>query len=166
MAGLELFKKRHSVRIFQEKPIAKSVLEDIVDAARLAPTARNVQPWEFVVVTGRTLLKDIAAITDHGKFIANAAACILVFCADTKYYLEDGCAATENILLAAAGSGLGSCWVAADKKDYCLRINSLLCAPASFKLVSMVAVGYPLAGAQRDFVQKRCLEEVIHWEKF
>jgi nitroreductase len=166
MAGLELFRKRRSVRVFQEKPIAKNVLEDIVDAARLAPTARNVQPWEFVVVTGKDMLKEIAGITDHGKFIANAAACILVFCADTKYYLEDGCAATENMLLAAAGSGLGSCWVAGDKKDYCGRINSLLFVPGSFKLVSVVAVGYPLAGNEKDTVQKRVLDEVIHWEKF
>jgi len=166
MAGLDLFRKRRSVRVFLEKPVAKSVLEDIVDAARLAPTARNVQPWEFIVVTGKGLLKDIAAITDHGKFIANAAACILVFCADTKYYLEDGCAATENMLLAAAASGLGSCWVAGDKKDYSGRINSLLSVPGSFKLVSMVAVGYPLAGEQKDPIPKRGLAEVIHWDKF
>ncbi|MCK9594884.1 MAG: nitroreductase family protein [Candidatus Omnitrophica bacterium] len=166
MSGIDLFKKRRSARAFQEKPIAKSVLEDIVDAARLAPTARNVQPWEFVVVTGKAILKDIAAITDHGKFIANAGACILVFCADTKYYLEDGCAATENILLAAAALGLGACWVAADKKAYCDRINSLFSAPGSFKLVSMVAIGYLLPGEENNPVQKRGLEEVIHWEKF
>lgn len=166
MSGGDLFKKRRSVRIYQDTPVPREALEAVVDAARFAPTARNVQPWEFVVVTAKGVLRDIAGITDHGKFIAGAGACILVFCSGTKYYLEDGCAATENILLACADAGLGACWVAADKKEYCGRINALLSVPDSFKLVSMVAIGYPLAGEGNNPPQKRDLKEVIHWEKF
>ena len=86
---VELIKKRRSVREFTDKAIARESLEKIVDAAKFAPTARNVQPWEFVAVTDRQLLKRFRGNTEHGKFIAAAGACILVFSQDTKYFLED-----------------------------------------------------------------------------
>jgi nitroreductase len=81
-------------------------------------TAVNIQPWEFVVVTEPAVLRKIAELTDYGKFIAEAPVCVLVLCAERKYYLQDGSATTENILLAARAHGLGSCWVAGDAKHY------------------------------------------------
>jgi len=75
-------------------------------AARLAPTARNVQPWEFVVVTEASKRRQLAALTDHGKFIAEAPVCVAVLSHETKYYIEDCSAATTSILLAAAALGL------------------------------------------------------------
>ncbi|MCM8780126.1 MAG: nitroreductase family protein, partial [Candidatus Omnitrophica bacterium] len=89
--------------------------------------------------------------------------CIAVFCKDTKYYLEDGCAATENLLLAATDLGLASCWVAGDKKPYAAFVNELLGVPAGFKLVSLVALG---KSKDKMAVPKRSLNEVIHWDKF
>jgi nitroreductase len=89
----------------------------MVDCRRLAATAVNIQPWEFVVVTDPEALRSIANTTDFGGFIADAPAYIVVICRETKYYLEDGSAATKNILLAARVHGLGSCWVAGDKKS-------------------------------------------------
>jgi nitroreductase len=167
MDGLiEIIKKRRSIRQYKDKPIPKDLLEFIVDAARFAPTARDIQPWEFVVVTEGSVLKEIAGITDHGKFIAQAKACILVFCQDTKYYLEDGCAATENLLIAAASRGIGSCWVAGDKKSYCSKLGELLNVPESFKLVSIVALGYPESENSFKIADKKSLKQLIHWEKF
>ena len=101
---------------------------------------------------------------DTGPFIAEAAACIIVYCKDTKYYLEDGCAATENILLAAADAALGACWVAGDKKAYAPEVSLLLGAPSDMKLVSLIPVGWPLDELEQ--IKSRGLEEVIHWEKF
>ena len=166
MDALTALKTRRSIREYKDKPIPKDVLEKIVDAARFAPTARNEQPWEFVVVSERAALNKISAITDHGKFIALGAACILVFCRDTKYYLEDGAAATQSLLLAATALGVGSCWVAGDKKPYCRPINELLSVPLTLKLVSLISLGYPESEKAFNITQKRSLEEVIHWERF
>ena len=166
MDAIEVLKKRRSVRVFQDKAIAKADLEAIADAARFAPTARNVQPWEFVVITDGKILSKIAELAENGRFIASVKVCIAVFCTDTKYYLEDGCAATVNILNAAAALGIGSCWVAGDKKPYCSEIAQLLSAPPALKLVSLIALGYPQDKNSFRLVDKRPLNELLHWEKF
>ena len=121
MENLELLKFRRSIRSFSNKPISQADLERLIDVARFAPTARNVQPWELVVVTDKQKLVEFAKLAENGRFMAQAAACIAVFCAETKYYLEDGCAATCNILLAATALGIGSCWIAGDKSPTLCR---------------------------------------------
>jgi nitroreductase len=163
---LKFLKIRRSVRVFQNKSIPKNQLEKIVDVARFAPTARNVQPWEFVVVTDKARLTELANLAENGRFIAQAAACIAVFSTDTKYFLEDGSAATCNILLAATALGIGSCWVAGDKKPYCQEVNVLLNAPLGMKLISIIALGYPQDKNVFRVMPKRELKELLHWEKF
>jgi nitroreductase len=96
--------------------------------------------------------------------LKEAGACILVFCKPTKYYLEDGSAATQNILIAATAYGLGSCWIAGDKKEYAEAIKEFLKVPGEYKLVSLVAMGYPKGEPPQK--RKRPLEEVLHWERF
>ena len=166
MEPLEIIKTRRSIREYADKEIAKDLLEKIVDAGRFAPTARNVQPWEFVVITQAPSLKKLGELAENGRFLVQAKACIAVFCADTKYYLEDGCAATCNIMLAAASLGIGSCWVAGDKKPYCSDVAKLFNAPAGYKLVSLIALGYPKSKDSFHIAEKRGLKEVIHWDKF
>lgn len=164
MDTFDAIKARCSVREFDDRKIPKDLIEKIVDCGRVAPTARGEEPWEFIAVTDKKRLKEIAGITDYGKFIANSGCAILVFCKDTKYYLEDGCAATENMLIAATSLGIGSCWVAGDKKSYCPKLIDLLGVPAGYKLVSIIALGYP---AQKTSpTEKRPLKEVLHWESF
>ena len=166
MEVLELLKKRRSIREYSNELIPADALEKIIEAAGFAPTARNVQPWEFVVITQVPALKKLSELADNGRFLAQAKACIAVFCSDTKYYLEDGCAATCNILLAATSLGIGSCWVAGDKKPYCAEVAKLLNAPAAYKLVSLVALGYPKSKDSFYTAEKRALKEILHWEKF
>lgn len=163
MHAIEALKTRRSIRAFKPDPVRKEVLEDIIDCGRLAATARNEQPWEFVVVTDAQMRKQIADATDFGKFIANAPVCVAVVCEDGKYYLEDGAAATQNILVAARAHGLGGCWVAGDKKPYAPRICAMLGAPESCKLVSLIALGHP---GESPSPAKRQLDEVLHWEEF
>jgi len=115
------------------------------------------------VVTKPAMRRKTAEITDYGKFIAEAPVCVLVLCAETKYYLEDGSAATENILLAARAHGLGSCWVAGDKKHYTPDICQLVGAPRGYKLVSLIPIGCP---AETPEQPKRPLAEVLHWERY
>jgi nitroreductase len=122
------------------------------------------EPWEFVVITDAASRRQIADLTDYGRFIAQAPACVAVFCRDVRYYLEDGCAAVENLLIAACALGLGACWVAGDKKPYARAVGELLRAPQDMKLIALVALGY--ARGPLPARQKRPLQEVIHWERF
>jgi nitroreductase len=163
MDAIEALKTRRSVRSFKSDPVSQEVIEDIVDCGRLAATARNEQLWEFVVVTDVETRKRIADTTDFGKFIATSPVCIAVLCEDGKYYLEDGSAATQNILVAARAHGLGTCWVAGDKKPYAEKLRAILGAPEGHKLVSLVALGYP---GESPSPAKRELTEVLHWEKY
>ncbi|MGP8175391.1 MAG: nitroreductase family protein [Terracidiphilus sp.] len=163
MDAIEALRTRRSIRAYTAEAVARNVIEEMVDCARLAATARNDQPWEFVVVTEREALGRIAGLADYGKFIGDAAACVVVLCKDTKYYLEDGSAASQNMLLAATAHGLGACWVAGDKKPYAETIRKLVGAPDGYKVVSLVPFGYP---AESPHTRKRPLAEVLHWEKF
>lgn len=165
MRTYEAITKRRSIREFQDKEISRKNLIKLVDAGRLSPTARNDQPWEFIVVTEKDKKVEIARITGiNGAFIACSGAVIVVFCLECKYYLEDGSAATENILLMAADLGIGSCWVAGDKKPYCEDIKALLKVPAGYKLISLIALGYPQDSSKS--ISKRQLKEVLHWQSF
>lgn len=164
MDVLDAIRARRSVRKYSDKPIPKEVIARIVDCARFAPTARGEEPWEFIAVTDRERLDRIAGMTDHGKFIGACACALVVCCKDTKYYLEDGCAATENILVGAAALGVGSCWVAGDKKPYCEELLEFLKVPEGYKLISILALGYPAENAIPQ--EKRPLQEMLHWERF
>lgn len=161
---LQVIKNRRSQRTFLDKPIEREYIEQIIECAGFAATARNVQPWEFIVITNKENKERMAEMAPNGSFMAQASVCIAVFCQDTKYYLEDGCAATENILLAATALGIGSCWVAGDKKSYTEDIKSMLFVPRDYRLVSLIALGY--AKPKPSAPEKRSLSEVMHWEKF
>jgi nitroreductase len=164
METFDCISKRASVREYQKKPIPKDMLEKLVDAGRRAPTARAVEPWEFVVIQDKEKLQRLGQIATSGSFVGNACACIVIFCKDTKYYLEDGCAATENILIAVQDLGLGACWIAGDKKPYAGEISKLLGAPSELKLVSLISLGWPKKEAEQK--KSRKVEDVLHWEKF
>jgi len=161
--AIEALKTRRSKRKFLATPVPKKVVKDIIDCGRLAPSAVNIQPVEFIVVSKRDLRKKIAEMTDYGRFIANAPVCVVVFSRQTKYYLEDGSAATENILLAAHAHGLGACWVAGDKKGYAEKVRQLLGAPEDLKLISLIPMGY---SEEQPKPAKKKLRDILHWEKY
>ncbi len=164
MDAIQALRERRSVRAYESgKAIPREDIETLVDCGRLAATARNVQPWEFVVVTDPGKLQEIAALAENGRHIADSAACIAVLCEEGRYYLEDGAAATQNILTAAWALGIGSCWVAGDKKAYAEQVRDLLGAPQHCKLVSLISLGYP---HKIPDPAKRSLEDVLHWEQY
>lgn len=164
MDAIEALKGRRSIRRYEVKPVPKEIIEQIVDAARLAPSANNIQPWEFIVVTEQESRTRIADLTDYGKFIAQSGACVAVFSKGVKHYLEDGSAATENILVSAHAMGLGTCWVAGYKKDYAEPVRQFLGVPDGYELVALIALGYPAEKAEPH--DKRSLEDVLHWERY
>ena len=162
--GTTILKYRHSVRKYKPDPIEEIILKDILECARLAPTAMNEQPWLFGVITGKETLERVAGLTDHGKFIADAAACFAVFGKkNAKYYLEDCCAATENIIIALQAYGIGSCWVPGEKKDYAESVRTALDVPEEYTLVSLVPAGYPL---DIPIQKKKPLKDIHFCEKY
>ena len=164
MDAIAALKGRRSIRAYRDKAVPREIIEEIIDTARLAPSANNTQPWEFIVVTDEGMRRRIAELTDYGKFIAQSGVCVAVFCKGVKRYLEDGSAATENILVAAHALGLGGCWVAGYKKDYAEPVRELLGVPEGYQMVSLISLGYP--AEQPEPHGKRDLSEVLHWERY
>jgi len=163
MDAIQAIKTRRSVRAYQNKPVPRDILADLVDCARLAPSAMNGQQWEFVVITRPDTFDALAKLITHSQWLAKAPAGIAVFCRSHMLYVEDGSAALQNILLAATAHGLGSCWVSGDKQPYAEAVARLLGAPAEYRFVGLAVVGY---SAETPMREKRPLESVLHWERF
>lgn len=162
--GTMTIKSRRSVRKYKPTPIPPYVIQDVLDCGRLAPTAKNLQPWLFGAVTDKALLKQIAELTEDATFIADAAACIAVFGRpDETYYLEDCAGATMSMIIALQSLGFGSCWVAGDKKPYAGAVRELLNVPAEYSLVSLIAAGDP---AEIGNPPKKRLDEVSFQNRF
>lgn len=163
-SALDLIRNRRSIRTYAaNKQVERSVIEQIVDAARVAPTAMNHQPWEFLVITNRELLASIPPVLGHAEFIANAAFCVLVLGQKIPYAIEDCCAATENLILAGEAFGLGSCWVAGRDQEYAAKLSKSFGVPDTHELFNIVSFGYP---AESPVVEKRPLAEMLHWESY
>jgi nitroreductase len=159
-----VIKSRHSVRKFKTDPVDDHAIQDAVECALQAPTAMNHQPYIFVVVKQKETLAKIAGLADHGKFIADSAASFAVFGEKKEtYYLEDCCAATENLILALQAYGVCSCWVAGDKKSYAEPVRELLGVPGKYTLVSLVAAGYP---AEVPLAKKKPVNTIVFMEKY
>jgi len=161
--ALEVLRSRRSIRTYAQKPVEKSIIEEIVDCGRLAPTANNDQPWEFVVLTSKEKMASLPPMLGHAEYLANAAFVILVLARPTQYAVEDSCAATENLLLAAEAHGIGSCWVAGTQQPYAPKVAAAFGAPADHQLIALCSFGYP---AEEVTIEKRTLSSVLHWEKF
>ncbi len=162
-SAMEALKDRRSFRTYKQKVVERGIIEEIVDCARLAPTAMNEQPWEFIVLTERADLERIPPMLGHGEFIAKAAFAVLVLGRETEYVVEDCSAATENLLIAAAAHGIGSCWVAGTKQAYGPVVAKAFGAPADRQLIAIVSFGYP---GEEPKVDKRPLADVLHWGRY
>jgi nitroreductase len=166
--AINIIKTRRSVRNFTDQPITKEILEDVIDCGRLAPSGHNKQGRYFLVLTERDKIDGIGKIATWAKFIVGKAqACILVFCDEKQCLtlLEDGAAATENILLAATAHGIASCWVAGYGMPYAAAAEKFAGAAATLKLVSIIALGYPVSD-NPPIPPKSALSQVIKWNNF
>ncbi len=157
-------KERRSVRKYKAKEISKEILEELIDCAHLAPSARNDQPWEFIIVTKKETLNKLGEVITTGSFIRDAAACIIVCGTENGHLVEDGCAATENIMIAAYSLGIGTCWVAGFNRVYNNEVKKVLGIPEDKDIVSFIPLGYP--DEKPEMKSKRSLNDIIHWEKY
>jgi nitroreductase len=116
MDVFEAIKGRRSIRKYKKEEIDRKILEEIVDAGRWAPSAYNACAWKYVVLTDRKRIEGLVEIVGkNGLFMKDASAVIVAVCKEGKYYIEDTCAAAQNILLAAYAKDVGTCWIAGDK---------------------------------------------------
>jgi len=143
---LELIKKRRSIREYTAEAVSDEQVRILLEAAMAAPSASNLKPWEFVVVRGRDLCRRLADTHPYSEMCASAAA-VFVVCGrerESHHWVEDTSAATQNLLLAAAGLGLGAVWVAVypmvGREAY---VRELLGIPDTLRVLCLVPLGYP-----------------------
>ena len=161
METLDAIRDRRSIRQFTGEVVPRSDLQTIVDCGRLAASGSNRQPWEFVVVTNRPMLESLAVA---GAWIAKAGAVVaVVMDTSSRWWVEDGAAAIENMLLASVALGYGACWVEGDALAREEELKNVLGVPASKRLMALVPIG---VAAHVPVVDKRPLDEVLHWEKY
>jgi nitroreductase len=161
MEALEAIRKRRSVRKYTGESIPREDLEKVVDAGRLAASGSNKQPWEFIVVTNREIIERLKVAS---AWMENAAAIIaVVMDPSSGWWVEDGAAAVENMLLASTALGYGSCWLEGYTLPREEEFKALLGVPKEKRLLTLVPIGVPAEWPTRE---KKSLAEVLHWEKY
>jgi nitroreductase len=159
--ALEAIRKRRSVRDYTGEPIPPEDLLKIVDAGRLAASGNNAQPWDFVVITNREMIEKLKIAS---RWMERAGAIIaVVLDPSSRWWLEDGSAAVENMLIAATALGYGSCWLEGYTLPREQEFKELLGIPDEKRLLTLVPLGVP---TEWPTIEKKTLEEVIHWETY
>jgi nitroreductase len=144
---LDFVFRRRSIRKYAAAPIAENDVKSLLEAGMAAPSASNLKPWHFVVVMNRAKLNELAEAHEYGKMLAEAGLAIAV-CGDPKvserYWDQDGAAATENILLACEGLGLGAVWLGCHPRtERKAAIRKVLGIPDSIEVLSLLSIGHP-----------------------
>ena len=161
MDALEAIRKRRSVREYTGNAIPREDLENIVDAARLAPTGWNRQPWDFIVITDKEMIQKLKVAS---QWMEKAGAIIaVVLDPSSRWWIEDGAAAIENILIASTALGYGSCWLEGYTLPLEKEFKQLLGVPDDKRLLTLVPIG---VAVEWPTVEKKSLDEVIHWERY
>jgi nitroreductase len=169
----EAIRGRRSIRSYKKLALPREMIEKLLEGARWAPSAGNVQPWAFVVVSSQQTKRNLS-LAAYGQEDLEEASVVIVVCADEKraeqnygargktlYCLQDTAAAIQNILLTAYSLGLGSCWIGAFKEEEARKIIN---APREMRPVALIPIGYPNeAPPPRD---RRPLSEIMHRETF
>ncbi|MCX7909163.1 MAG: nitroreductase family protein [Ignavibacteria bacterium] len=171
MDALDAIFQRKSVRNFTGEEVPKEKLELLLRAGMAAPSAVNMQPWEFILVTNKETLQSMADNLPYAKMMSKASACILV-CAIPElahrklkdYAIIDCSCASQNILIAAEALGLGAVWTAVfpniDRIEF---VRKLLGVPKDVIPLNAIAIGIPTG---EDQPKDKYKPEKIHYEKW
>lgn len=158
---LEGIRTRRSIRNYTGDPIPREDLETILDAARLAPSGHNEQPWDFIVVTDRDGINELKIAA--GWMDKAGAIIAIVLDPSSRWWLEDGSAAATNMLLAATALGYGACWVEGNALPLEERFKKYLGVPEHKRMPILIPVGVPKEAPEKE---KKTLEEIVHWQKY
>lgn len=165
----EAIRKRRSVRAYKSKDIPEELLNKLLEAARLAPSASNKQGWKFVVVKDKEIKKALSIAASNQAFIADAGIVIAAVSLEPEHimrckvhtYAVDLAIAVDHITLEAASLGLGSCWIGAFSQE---EVKKILKIPEKYKVVALLPVGYP-ADSPRPKDRKQ-LKDIICYDSF
>ena len=169
----DLIEQRRSIRRFTQEPIEQRQIEMLAEAALRAPSSRGLNPWEFVFVTDRRLLTQLAAAKPHGSSFLSGAALGVVVCGNPQVsdvWVEDTAIASIFLHLAAASLGLGSCWIQIRKRKHTDEVSSesyvadLLQIPAHLRVESVIAVGHP-AESRPSHPRETLQKEKVHLQR-
>jgi nitroreductase len=168
MTVLEAIRRRYSCRAYQERSVEQEKLDQISEAARLAPSANNIQDWRFVVVTDKEKKRQVAASTNRPKVFEKAGA-IIVACSNSDYVMRCGqpvgpidvAIALEHICLQATELGLGTCWIGSFEPE---KVRAVLDIPAGIAVIELMALGYP--ADERKEPKREPIEKIVCYEKW
>jgi nitroreductase len=170
MTIIETIYARRSIRQYKEQPVEQEKLEILLKAAMAAPSAMNIKPWEFVVVTKPETMEAFRSSLMFGKHNAPAG---IVVCGNTsffkhsmasRFWVQDCSAATENILLAAVALGLGTVWLGVHPiHNFKKRISEILNLPDNVEPLNVIYVGYP---AESKPSRTQYDPQRVHWEAY
>ncbi len=158
-------KSLSSLRNYIEKEVPDEIIAEVLEAGRLAPSAHNNQPWEFVLVKNRDALRQLSKYCTSGKFVAQAGfAVVIVVDPENKWYQIDGTRAAQNMVITAWGWGLGSCWIGRIEKD---ELKKHLAVPQKLDILTVLPFGY----FDRNFLSstkkaRKSPDDVIHIESY
>ncbi len=169
MDVLEAIEKRRSVRVYEDKPIPEEKLRKMLEAARLAPSARNCQDYQLVVVKNEKMRKKIASEATSESFIGAAPVIVVAVALDPEFIMPGGipahpvdiAIAVDHMTLVAVEEGLGSCWIGAFKQG---RIKEILGIPDRYKVVVLLSLGYPVKSPKRKL--RKPSKEIISYDCF
>lgn len=152
MDYFQVIEKRRSIRKYKEQPIEPENVEKIIEAALRAPTSRNLQPCEFLVVTDPKLLTELGEVKAVGSSFLAGAPLAFVVCVDegkSDVWIEDASIASTFTVLAAEALGLGTCWIQIRERTGKAGkaagevLRDILKVPSHLRVVAMIAMGYP-----------------------
>lgn len=169
MNVFEAIKERRSIRAFEEKPIPEDKLLRVLEAGRLAPSAKNMQEWRYVLVEDNELRRKLAVACNNQYFIAEAPVVIVGCATMTDYILTCGQPAytidvsisMDHMSLQAVEEGLGTCWIGAFKED---EVKKLLNIPEEMRVVEVMPLGFPKF--QPDPKPRMKLEDIVFHDKY
>ena len=163
---LDLIKKRRSIRNYTDQAVSDSDVKQLLEAAMAAPSADNLQPWEFIVVRDEQLRQRLSE-THPWSDMCRGAPVVFAVCAHERrssHWVEDASAATENLLLAAAGRDLGAVWVGIyPNTGYERSVRQVLDIPSGLRVLCLVPVGYP---ASSKPPHSKYNESKIHYDGY
>jgi nitroreductase len=163
MDVFETIRTMLAVRRYQDKPIPEATLRRVVEAGRLTGSAKNQQPWHFIVVQDRKILQRLGALARTGAHVAQAAAAVVVVVDRTPFAVSDASRAIQSMLLAAWADGVGSNWVGFGGLE---DVKALLHVPAQLDVLAILPLGYPVGVVGRGKKQRKPLATVAHRERY
>ncbi len=163
MDVFEAIRTMLAIRRYQDKPVPEATVRRIVEAGRLTGSAKNLQPWHFVVVQDRETLRRLGALAGTGPYVAQAPLAIVVAVDKTPFAVSDASRAIQSMLLAAWADGVGSNWVGFGGLA---EVKALLAIPAQLELLAILPFGYPVGVVGRGKKQRKSLGAVAHGERY